>query len=361
MALYYLAVEYIPRLLSYMPHIKTNKPEMCVLLLDILCYLLAVEKGSPYPFLLTFSSSLLHLSCPEWPQASQEILSRLCHFILPTCLQASSSNPSSLPPGGMTSTLMLVLETCTPRHQLLMTDTLMFLKRDVCTDILSLIAHGTQTAVHNALKLLLHYWPPSSEISHNVSPYGEWQALDCENVGCRRGDAQASTLCLNAPCVARHKSRGSPKLYLLLCHECHSVIHRSVADPDDSHSTIQIPSPLRDVKPNCEFQKKCLGKESQVNRAEVTCYDKRCTAIQGGQPIRMCRACHSKQHADLEDHSHMYQGLFHRGCCRSDVFNLLVVLSIRITELELCLVRSKCRPCMAVVWGRDLAKPTLPP
>jgi hypothetical protein len=48
----------------------------------------------------------------------------------------------------------------------------MFLKRDVCTDILSLIAHGTQTAVHNALKLLLHYWPPSSEISHNVSPYG---------------------------------------------------------------------------------------------------------------------------------------------------------------------------------------------
>ena len=72
----------------------------------------------------------------------------------------------------MTSTLMLVLETCTPRHQLLTTDTLMFLKRDVCTDILSLIAHGTQTAVHNALKLLLHYWPPSSEISHNVSPYG---------------------------------------------------------------------------------------------------------------------------------------------------------------------------------------------
>ena len=178
MALYYLAIEYIPRLMSYMPHIKTNKPgnntllfppfplplfyllifpvfiphytyshaplrsqtvcikstyytasnysvqqnvcvskyvpfpisitsstessplslslystEMGVLLLDILCYLLAVEKGSPYPFLLTFSSSLLHLSCPEWPQASQEILSRLCHFILPTCLQASSCKP----------------------------------------------------------------------------------------------------------------------------------------------------------------------------------------------------------------------------------------------------------------------------
>ena len=53
----------------------------------------------------------------------------------------------------------------------------------------------------------------------------------------------------------------------------------------------------------------CSGKERQVNRAEVTCYDNRCTAIQGGQPIRMCRDCHSKQHStDTGDSSHIYQG-----------------------------------------------------
>ena len=53
----------------------------------------------------------------------------------------------------------------------------------------------------------------------------------------------------------------------------------------------------------------CSGKERQVNKADVTCYDNRCTAIQGGQPIRMCQACHSKQHTDSGDLQHIYQGM----------------------------------------------------
>ena len=72
-----------------------------------------------------------------------------------------------------------------------------------------------------------------------------------------------------------------------------------------------------DVKPNCEFQKICSGKERQVNRADVTCYDSSCTAIQQGQPIRMCRDCHNKQHKDLEDSRHIYQGKWEglwKGC-----------------------------------------------
>ncbi len=64
------------------------------------------------------------------------------------------------------------------------------------------------------------------------------------------------------------------------------------------------------MKPNCEFQKICSGKEKQVNRAEVTCYDPHCTAIQNGQPIRMCRDCHSKQHKDVSDSGHIYQGAY---------------------------------------------------
>ena len=54
------------------------------ILLDILCYLMAVEDTSIVTFLSTFSSCLLYLPSREWPSASQEIVSRLCHYILPT-------------------------------------------------------------------------------------------------------------------------------------------------------------------------------------------------------------------------------------------------------------------------------------
>ena len=56
------------------------------------------------------------------------------------------------------------------------------------------------------------------------------------------------------------------------------------------------------------LQNTCSGKERQMNRAEVTCYDDHCTAIQGGQPVRMCRDCHLTQHANVRDQSHIYQG-----------------------------------------------------
>ena len=61
------------------------------------------------------------------------------------------------------------------------------------------------------------------------------------------------------------------------------------------------------MKPNCELRRECAGQET-ASRAEVTCFGESCTAIQNGQPVRMCMDCHSKQHADLQDPSHIYQG-----------------------------------------------------
>lgn len=71
---------------------------MGVLLLDILCYLMALEEGSLFSFLSTFSSVLLYLPCPEWPLACQEVVSRLCHFVLPTCLGEMTFTKFNLPP-----------------------------------------------------------------------------------------------------------------------------------------------------------------------------------------------------------------------------------------------------------------------
>ena len=93
------------------------------------------------------------------------------------------------------SSLMMVLGSCEEKkHHLLITDTLMQLKRNVCTvrrrererkrervsdyiflqDILSLMAFGTPTIRENALNLLLHYWPiPIPEFSQDShSIYG---------------------------------------------------------------------------------------------------------------------------------------------------------------------------------------------
>ena len=61
----------------------------------------------------------------------------------------------------------------------------------------------------------------------------------------------------------------------------------------------------------CIQQKICSGKDCQVNKAEVTCYDSSCTAIQNGQPIRMCRDCLNKQHGEIDDHTHIFQGMSH--------------------------------------------------
>ena len=135
---------------------------------------------------------------------------------------------ASLPPALSTSsTLMIVLDTCTPLHHLLTLDTLMYLKKDVCTDILSLVAYGTPPVRESALKLLLHYWPLPSDFSRNIYHYGgtyemskffmlymvfmvtlwslvcwnisliEWQTPKCENPACRHGNAQASTVPTN--------------------------------------------------------------------------------------------------------------------------------------------------------------------
>lgn len=123
----------------------------------------------------------LHLTPPPYP-------SSLVHSGVP------GSPSHSL---GTSSALMMVLEGCTAtKHHLLIADTLMQLKRDVCTvrqlhftpflhtlshshshthtlytspyssqDLLSIIAYGTPNVRQKALNLLLHYWPIPQKLS----------------------------------------------------------------------------------------------------------------------------------------------------------------------------------------------------
>ena len=137
---------------------------MGVLLLDVLCCVMALEQDFLATFPMPFASCLLYCQpSPQWEGACDEIMNRLCHYVLPMCLgkcvcvcvcacpkvmyvpQGDVCAPLPSPvhsgvPGspahslGTSSALMMVLESCkATKHHLLITDTLMQLKRDICT------------------------------------------------------------------------------------------------------------------------------------------------------------------------------------------------------------------------------------
>ena len=61
--------------------------EMGVLLLDVLCCVMALEQDFLATFPMTFASCLLYCQpSPQWEEASDEIMSRLCYYVLPMCL-----------------------------------------------------------------------------------------------------------------------------------------------------------------------------------------------------------------------------------------------------------------------------------
>ena len=60
---------------------------MGVLLLDVLCYVNALDDESRATFPEAFASCLLYfLPSPDWKGACDEIMSRLCRYVLPTSL-----------------------------------------------------------------------------------------------------------------------------------------------------------------------------------------------------------------------------------------------------------------------------------
>jgi len=133
--IYLLVTEKLPQLIAYMPKIKSSKQEMGVLLLDVLCCVMALEQDFLATFPMTFASCLLYCQpSPQWEGACDEIMNRLCHYVLPMCLVHSGVPGSPAHSLGTSSALMMVLESCkATKHHLLITDTLMQLKRDICT------------------------------------------------------------------------------------------------------------------------------------------------------------------------------------------------------------------------------------
>ena len=82
--LYYFVTE---NLIRYMAKIHNSKREMGELLLDVLCYINAVDYDNMSTFPEVFASCLLYfLPSPDWERAADDVMNRLCRYVLPRCL-----------------------------------------------------------------------------------------------------------------------------------------------------------------------------------------------------------------------------------------------------------------------------------
>ncbi len=76
------------KLITYLPKIKQSQKAMAFLLTDILSLLVALKiDNSCLTFPAVFASCLLYFEPEsEWGDAYNEVVARLCHFVLPNCL-----------------------------------------------------------------------------------------------------------------------------------------------------------------------------------------------------------------------------------------------------------------------------------
>ena len=82
--MYSLIVE---KMLFYFKNIKQTRKEMGILILDILCLIVTLDSESRAMFPQVFASCLLFFKpAPDWKDASKDVMTRLCYYVLPKCL-----------------------------------------------------------------------------------------------------------------------------------------------------------------------------------------------------------------------------------------------------------------------------------
>lgn len=75
------------KLISYMPKIKQSQREMGLLIIDVLCFMNSAYQDICLTFPGVFATCLLYFhQTQDWKDAHEDIVSKLCHYILPNSL-----------------------------------------------------------------------------------------------------------------------------------------------------------------------------------------------------------------------------------------------------------------------------------
>jgi len=192
--------------------------------------------------------------------------------------------------------LMLVFQyVSNDDYHAMILECLMSLKRNVCKDLLCVIAYGPPCVRSPAVSRLFFYFPqllPSPEYKEGAThKFTAWVAPMCQGENCCAvGVNVAVKKCLDWFITAAYSDQPHP---LYLCADCAKAV-----DNRYSKFLIDVLQPVVDVSLICEL-KNCQS----VNRQAICmCFSFECTCVNEFRPIRLCEDCHKRQHTFHDDH-----------------------------------------------------------
>nr|CAB3258781.1 protein unc-79 homolog [Phallusia mammillata] len=193
----------------------------------------------------------------------------------------------------------------------------MVFKKNLWSDIMTVISFSDGSVKVNAVQLLFHYWPqlhPSTTMGHKLDMQCVYENISCENLQCKSAPkTNAAVTMLLDPGKSAYLSEKAPPLYL-----CHSCSQNTMTE--NSNVTFHdVLLPMEYIGYNCE-NKHCISTDPT---ATVTLCSSQCERrfvdgrsegslsnfqrnnffwhILENKGIRYCEECYSNIHLILGD------------------------------------------------------------
>ncbi|ELU08396.1 hypothetical protein CAPTEDRAFT_227700 [Capitella teleta] len=212
----------------------------------------------------------------------------LCTTLLPVTFDTEEdSDDATYATEATAAILMIVLQQVDQSEQhAQLIECLMGYKKNICKDLLSVIAYGPPSARAPATHHLFHHWP-------QLRPASDWEPTSCQRERClNSGNVKAVKMCLD-PGVAIENADKPPPIHL--CVDCVDQLRH-----DEAHNLVDILQPMGRVALVCD-NKNCTSKDKT---AVCSCFSLDCASLNGFRPVRYCQQCHTSKHADHAPGAH---------------------------------------------------------
>ncbi|XP_046839871.1 protein unc-79 homolog isoform X2 [Xenia sp. Carnegie-2017] len=243
--------------------------------------------------MMTSVSSSLHGS----------IVNVICGYLLPLLLGnfSSGDNSDSHFALSCSSLIMSVLLCCNdPKEHAKFLETMMRFKKNVCLDLLAVMAYGPTEVLQPSVQLLFHYYPSidvayiffsfAGAMDDTQFYYDAWNSSQCDVPSCV---GTSTKLCIDAHFASSVCDTEPP---VFLCEKC--------ANRARDHFLLDIIQPIGEVAASCE-NKPCKGDD---RTAKYTCFSESCIKKQRNRPLAQCRVCTRINHDEGEGQCHVVQG-----------------------------------------------------
>ncbi|XP_065069505.1 protein unc-79 homolog [Rhopilema esculentum] len=233
-------------------------------------------------------------------------VSLICGYLLPLLLGAVPTDGSkerskvSLSSPGL---LLTIFQSCTDQSLFLrIVETLMAYKKNVCGDLLYVMAYGTQEVLEPAIHMLNRYFPAveiGTVMEYRSVKEDELVLQRCENQSCAENNSEgfirtAELVCLD-PSICSSVLGCSPPIFL--CTSCAELLNSKC-----SSLFVEVVRSIGNISDLCENQD-C---QSKPKAGKHFCFSSECTRRNKRKPMRICNTCNESLHAKgspFEDHT----------------------------------------------------------